>query len=102
MAGPSSIDQSDWLTAAVALIIASFGWLMGWMRTRKKEVDDRFVKLEKDMSEHDKCLAVVQTCQVNTAERLVEIKETTADNNAKLDRLSETLTQVLLEMKHKG
>ena len=75
---------------------------MGWIKSGKKEVHDRLVKLEKDMGEHETRLAVAQTCQQNTAERLSEIKETTIDTNSKVENLNNTLTKLLVMIQTKS
>ena len=101
MADPSSITQGDWLSAIVAFILAAFGILMGWIKSRTKDVNDRLDCVEQNVGKHDTHLAVMQTCQVNTSERLVEIKQAASESNEKLDRLSEALTQVLIAIKGK-
>ena len=101
MSEPTGISYGDWLAAAVTILLAALGGIMGWIKSGKKEVHDRLVYLEKNMSEHETRLAVVQTCQENTAERLTEIKETTVDTNSKVEHLNETLTKLLVTIQTK-
>lgn len=107
MADPrGGLDLSDYVSLAVTAIIAGMGGAVGFFRNSNKKRDDRLDAMEKEMKEWDKLhaehnteLAVVKTCQQNTAERLEKIDETTHDTNAKLDKLSDALTQVLLAIK---
>jgi septation ring formation regulator EzrA len=59
----------------------------------------RLSTLERQSQDHETRLAVVQSCQINTAERLSDIKDTTEQTNDKIDQVSRTLTDVLVAIK---
>jgi len=61
----------------------------------------RVDKREQETGGHETRLAVVQNCQTNTERRLVEITTTAHETNAKIDKLIDKLTTVLVELKTK-
>ena len=98
MADPSKLDFSDWFAVAVAAIISGMAGAMGWFSSTTRKFDERIMGVEAEMHKwdakhavHSTDLAVVKTCQENTAERLAEITEATHDTNHKLDRLIDAL-----------
>lgn len=98
MADPSKLDFSDWFAVAVAAIVSGMVGAMGWFSSTSRKLDERIMGVEAEMREwdakqaaHSTDLAVVKTCQENTAERLAEITEATHATNHKLDRLIDAL-----------
>lgn len=108
MNDPRSLDIGDWVGLAGTALLAGIGGAMAWFRTSTAKLHARMQTVEDEMKEWDRLhaahttqLAVVETCQQNTAERLGKIDETTRDTNAKIEHLNETLTQVLLAIQRK-
>jgi len=108
VADPSKLDFADWFSVVVAAVLSGMAGAMGWFRGSKKDLESRMLEVETDMRNWDKAnadhqtqLAVLQTCQSNTQERLGSIDETTRDTNQSLKELSQTVTQVLLAIQAK-
>lgn len=92
MPDSKGIDLGTWaLELLTAGAVAVLGWALSVVNRSKHAMEARVDQLEHDIGEHDTRLAVVQTCQLNTAERLNEIKADTHDTNAKLDRLIDAI-----------
>lgn len=72
---------------------------MAWFNGHKKAIDARVASVECDVIGHTTSIAVVQSCQENTRQRLDEICETTRDTNQSLKELSQTITQLALWIK---
>lgn len=95
-----SPDLVSWaLELLTAGFVAFIGWALAILNRGRHMMEARVDRLEKDAGGHDTRLAVVQNCQVNTERRLTEITDTAHDTNAKIDKVIETLTNVLLSIK---
>lgn len=108
MADPSKLDFSDWFAVAVAALISGVGGAMAWFSASTTRMTTRLDTMEADMEQwdqkhatHDTDIAVVKTCQENTARQLEEIRVTTRDTNENLKALSQTVTQALLAFQAK-
>ena len=103
---PRLLDLSNW---ALELATAAFAVLLGAILTaitrnkqrHEQQVQERLNHLEGELHEHETRLSVVQTCQVNTAERLNEIRETTQNTNEKIEAVQKALMDVLVALKTK-
>jgi ABC-type Zn2+ transport system substrate-binding protein/surface adhesin len=108
VADPTKLDFSDWFTVVVAGIISGLGGAMAWFNSSNNKLHARLDIMEADMRQWDEKhaahateIAVVQTCQENTAQQLEAISATTRDTNENLKELSQTVTQVLLAIQAK-
>jgi ABC-type nickel/cobalt efflux system permease component RcnA len=108
VADPSKLDFSDWFAVVSAALVSGVGAAMAWFSAGKNRMNARLDFLEADMrqwdqkhADHTTEIAVVQTCQENTARQLEEIGITTRDTNENLKELSQTVTQVLLAIQGK-
>jgi len=108
VADPSKLDLSDWVSIIGSSCIAGVGAAMAWFNGSKNKLHARLDFLEADMrkwdeshAKHSTEIAVVQTCQENTAMQLEAIGLTTRDTNENLKELSQTVTQVLLAIQAK-
>lgn len=103
MADPTRLDFADWFSVVATAIVSGIGGAMAWFASSKRDLYKKFAALEDNMkgfdamhADHNTSLAVLQTCQRNTEERLEAIVETTHDTNQSLKELSQTVTQVLI------
>lgn len=103
MADPTKLDFADWFSVVGTAIVSGIGGAMAWFSSSKRRMHGRINSLEAAMilwnekhAVHTTEIAVVQTCQENTAKQLELINETTRDTNASIKELSQTITQVLL------
>jgi septal ring factor EnvC (AmiA/AmiB activator) len=106
VADPSKFDLSDWfsviVTSIASGIVAGITSAMGWFRRTKLDMYDRITLVEGEMrdwneshAKHETQLAVMQTCQQNTEERLDAIDRTTRDTNQNLQELSKTIVTLI-------
>lgn len=91
-------DLGSWiLELATAGGTVFLGWALSVMRRNRdaahQVVESRLKELETVKSDHVTQLAVLRTCQENTAERLDSIDAVSRDTNMKLD----SLIQVILK-----
>lgn len=97
MAEPA-LSLAEWFSAAVAAILAGLTGAMGWFNRTKKHMHARLATVEGKMEghildsttkhgDHQTKIAVLETCQENTARQLEQLNETTNDVNKKLDAL---------------
>lgn len=108
MADPSRLDYSDWLSIVGASVVSGIGAAMAWFNSSKNRLNARLDFVEADMrkwdeshAQHTTEIAIVKTCQENTAERLEAINQTTRDTNENVKELNQTVTQVLLALQQK-
>lgn len=94
MSDPSKLEFGDWVQVAVGSILSGTGAAMAWFSGEKKIINARMAKMEGDMkcwseshAEHNTQLAVLETCQQNTSERLDELTDLGKTINGKLDAL---------------
>lgn len=96
MRDPQAIDWGEWVTVIFASILASvlagIGSAMAWFRAEKRALRGEMHGLTERMHEYDERhaaheseLAVIQTCQENTADRLKEIVKALDRIHDKLD-----------------
>ena len=99
-------------SAILAGIVSGISGAMAWFRRSKAAIHQRINDVEdamrlkiqevEDITHiHTTDLAVVKTNQTNHLDRLDLIQEMTRDTNQKVDALARTLTDVLLEIKHR-
>ncbi len=79
----------DWISVIGAALVAGVGGAMAWFNGVKHHLEARMGRTEETVNDHETKLAVVRTCQENTAERLQAIESATHETNNKLDRLIE-------------
>ena len=108
MADPTRLDFSDWFAVVATGIVSGIGGAMAWFNSSKHRLHTRMTEMEQTMgtwnekhAHHSTDIAVVQTCQENTAKQLELIGITTRDTNENLKELSQTVTQVLLAIQAK-
>ena len=108
MADPAKLDISDWVSVIGSAVVAGIGASMAWFISSKNRLHARLDFVEADMRKWDEAhaghttdIAIMKTCQENTAERLETINQTTRDTNENLKELSQTVTQVLLALQQK-
>jgi hypothetical protein len=108
VADPSKFDLSDWISIIGASALSGIGAAMAWFNSSKNRLNARLDFVEADMRKWDEShaghtteIAIVKTCQENTAERLEIINQTTRDTNENMKELSQTITQVLLALQQK-
>ena len=108
MADPTKLDFADWFALVATAILSGIGGAMGWFSASKRRMHDRITGVETAMREwhekhadHTTEIAVMKSCQENTAERLETINQTTRDTNESLKELSQTVTQVLIALQKK-
>ena len=94
MSDPAKLDFSDWLQVAVGSMVSGIAAAMAWFSGEKRVMHDRMDKMEGAMrcwdesqSDHKTQLAVLETCQRNTEERLDELTDLGKTINGKLDAL---------------
>ena len=90
-----SVTPGEWLALVVTSMLAGMGSAMAWFSNSKKELNTRMTNIdgpqgrmacyEESHALLDKQIAVVETCQENTANTLVELKGLHKDMNQKLD-----------------
>lgn len=103
MNDPTRLDLGNWaLELLTAAAVAILGWALAMVNRGKQQMEAKVENLERETANHKTQLAVLKTCQVNTAERLTEIKTATHDTNDKLDQLAATVTDVLMAIKRQG
>jgi hypothetical protein len=108
VADPSKLDFSDWFSVVATSLVAGMGAALGFFRTSNNKRDTRIRQVEDAMRQwderhatHTTDIAVIETCQENTAKQLEAIGVTTRDTNENLKELSQTVTQVLLAIQAK-
>jgi hypothetical protein len=108
VADPSKLDFSDWFSVVVASLLTGMGGAMAWFSGSKRRMHTKIAVVEEAMSlwherhaKHSTDIAVIQTCQENTAQQLEAISVTTRDTNENLKELGQTVTQVLLAIQAK-
>lgn len=108
MADPSKLDLSDWISVIGASVLSGVGAAAAWFNSSKNRLHARLDFVEADMRKWDEAhaihtteIAIVKTCQENTAERLELINQTTRDTNENVKELNQTVTQVLLALQQK-
>ena len=94
-----AVTPAEWLALVVTSGIAGMGGAMAWFSKHRSEMEKRMSDIdgpkgrmacyEEMHAEVDKKVAVVETCQENTAATLLELKALHRDMNLKLDRLLE-------------
>jgi hypothetical protein len=101
-----NVTLGEWIGLAVTSGIAGMGGAMAWFKNNNLKRDERLTAVEDGMKEWDKLhaahntqLAVVETCQINTRDRLESIDETTSDTNRKIEKLNDTLTKFMIALK---
>ena len=108
MPDTSKLDFADWFTVVATALVSGVGGAMAWFNSSNNKRDARMDFLEADMrkwdeshAKHSTEIAVMETCQENTARQLESIGQTTRDTNENLKELSQTVTQVLLAIQAK-
>jgi hypothetical protein len=89
------VTPGEWLAIAVTSGVAGIAGAMSWFGKAKRELqlrmaqidgpDGRMAVYESQHASLDKQIAIIETCQENTAETLHELKGLHADMNKKLD-----------------
>jgi septal ring factor EnvC (AmiA/AmiB activator) len=103
---PRTFDLANWAlelaTAGFAAILAAILAAVTRNKQRKDQaMHERLAHVEQEVHEHETKLSVIQTCQINTAERLNEIRETTQNTNEKISAVQQGLMDVLVAIKTK-
>jgi hypothetical protein len=108
VADPTKLDFADWFSVVVAAIVSGVGAAMAWFSGSKRRIHGKIADVEAAMTlwndrhaKHSTDIAVIETCQENTAKQLESISLTTRDTNENLKELSQTVTQVLLAIQAK-
>lgn len=94
MSEPPHLNTGDWLGIG-GLAATVVGSVVGGVKSMLGKRDERLTALENGHSEQSTQLAVLKTCQENTREHLEHIRESTRDNNDKLDLLVASLVNRL-------
>ena len=102
MADPQKMELGNWIVELLTgVAVAVIAWALAILNRGRHQMEVRVDQLETQTGEHETRLAVVQNCQANTERRLTEIKDTASETNAKIDKLLDKLTTVLVELKTK-
>jgi K+ transporter len=105
-----NLDLLGWVQFIAAAVVTALGSVLAWWKTTRqglyRKVDEAKQTMETDLKQveamvqmHDTKIAVLQTQQINTHQQLQAIHEDTREIRDKIGGLSDTLTDVLLEIK---